>query len=71
MGDRDFRWHDGERLIRFGRGCLQDVRDFVGYGYALLTTPRAAGAAPTSSRRRLGPRRAVGVVDEIAGDLRA
>jgi alcohol dehydrogenase class IV len=46
----DFTFHDGERLIRFGRGALDEAPDLLrtsGFeGYALLTTPRAAEAAP-------------------------
>jgi alcohol dehydrogenase class IV len=45
----DFTWIDGERLIRFG-GALGDAPGLLaGRGfepYALLTTPRAAVAAP-------------------------
>ena len=44
--DADFRWQDGERLIRFGRGALADAADLLGDGYAVLTTPRARAAAP-------------------------
>ena len=47
----DFVWRDGERLIRFGEGAAAEApellarHDFDG-GYALLTTQRAAAAAP-------------------------
>jgi alcohol dehydrogenase class IV len=48
--ERDFRWNDGERLIRYGRGALADAPAFLmerGFdGYALLTTERAAEQAP-------------------------
>jgi maleylacetate reductase len=46
----DFSWSDGERLIRFGTGALDEAptllaaRGFA--GYALLTTERASGHAP-------------------------
>jgi alcohol dehydrogenase class IV len=42
-----FRWRDGDRLIRFGRGAVEEAVDLLGGpGYALLTTERAADAAP-------------------------
>src|SRR3954468_20945924 len=66
-----FRWQDGERLIRFGRGTLAEAPELLGEGYALLTTPRAVGAAPVVVERaaavhHVGP----GRVDEIAAILR-
>lgn len=70
MGDRDFRWHDGERLIRFGRGALQDAPEILGGGYTLLTTPRAQAAAPRLAERAGTVHHvAAGRVDEVAGDL--
>jgi alcohol dehydrogenase class IV len=46
----DFTWLDGERLIRFGPGALEEAPGLLaarGFeGFALLTTERAAGAAP-------------------------
>jgi hypothetical protein len=46
----DFRFRDGERLIRFGEGALAEapllLREAGLDRYALLTTERAAGAAP-------------------------
>jgi alcohol dehydrogenase class IV len=48
--ERDFTWIDGERLIRYRRGAVEEAglllaeRGFE--GYALLTTERALGAAP-------------------------
>ena len=47
MGDRDFRWQDGERLIRFGRGSLADAPDLLGDGYVLLTTERRSPRRPS------------------------
>src|SRR4051812_36365499 len=48
--DADFTWIDSERLIRFGRGALDEAPRLLserGLGdYALLTTERAAGQAP-------------------------
>jgi maleylacetate reductase len=45
-----FTWVDGERLIRFGEGALSEAPRLLserGFdGYALLTTERAAAAAP-------------------------
>ncbi len=42
-----FRWRDGERTIRFGRGVAGEaVEQLGGPGYLLLTTPRAAAALP-------------------------
>jgi alcohol dehydrogenase class IV len=66
-----FRWQDGERLILFGRGQLDQANQLLGSGYALLTTPRAAEDAPrvvqhAASVHHVGP----GRVDELAGDLR-
>ena len=71
MGDRDFRWQDGERLIRFGRGALAEAPEILGEGYALLTTERARRAAPELAERAaavyLVP---AGLVEEAAGGLR-
>jgi alcohol dehydrogenase class IV len=67
---RDFTWHDGERVIRFGRGALDDAEALLGEGYALVTTERALGQAPRLAERarsvhRIGP----GDVGDLAGDL--
>src|SRR5450755_851252 len=67
-----FRWPDGERLVVFGRGCLADAPELLGAaGYQLLTTPRAATAAPEvvagAARVHEAP---PGRVDEIAAALR-
>jgi alcohol dehydrogenase class IV len=47
---RDFRWVDGERLVRFARGSLAEAPGALAQrgfeGFALLTTERAAGDAP-------------------------
>jgi alcohol dehydrogenase class IV len=46
-GIEPFTWRDGERLVRFGRGTVAEaVERLGGPGYALLTTERAAAAAP-------------------------
>ena len=46
----DFTWRDGERLIRFRRGAVDEAESLAaGAGltdFALLTTERAAGSAP-------------------------
>ena len=66
-----FTWIDGERTIRFGRGMAAGAVDVLGGpGYTLLTTARAAGAAPAVAEaagavHEVGP----GYVDELAGDL--
>jgi len=58
----DFTWIDGERLIRFGSGALGEAASLLeqrGFaGYALLTTARAAAAAPALAS-------AAGVVLEV------
>jgi alcohol dehydrogenase class IV len=45
-----FTWIDGERLVRFGAGVLDDVPGLLAQrgfdGYALLTTERAEASAP-------------------------
>ena len=47
---RDFTLDEGDRLIRFGPGALEDATRLLAQegfaGYALLTTERAAGQAP-------------------------
>jgi maleylacetate reductase len=46
----DFTWIDGERLVRFGAGVLDDAPGLLAQrgfdGYALLTTERAEASAP-------------------------
>ena len=62
-----FRWHDGERVIVFGRGSLASAAsELLGSGFTLLTTPRfdLPGAGTVV---HVGP----GRVDELAGALRA
>ena len=65
-----FTWHDGARTIAFGRGRLADAGEVLGDRYLLLTTPRAARAAPAveaAAAMRVDVRS--GQVDEIAGEL--
>ena len=49
MSDADFTWIDGERLIRYGEGALEDAGRLLserGFsGFVLLTTERAAEQA--------------------------
>lgn len=46
----DFTWIDGERLVRFGVGVLEEAPGLLAQrgfaGYALLTTERAEASAP-------------------------
>jgi alcohol dehydrogenase class IV len=67
-----FRWDDGDRVIRFGRGAVADVPGLVGEGYVLLTTPRgrerAGGLVELAGSVHDVPE---GRVDEIAGELRS
>ena len=68
---RDFTWRDGERIVRFGRGALAQAPDLLGDGYVLLTTPRAAAAAPAVVAGAAAVHHVpAGRVDEVAGDLR-
>ena len=60
----DFTWRDGERLIRFGRGAVEEAPSLIaGAGlsdYALLTTERAVDERARAGRgRRRGGARAV------------
>jgi alcohol dehydrogenase class IV len=66
-----FRWQDGERVVVFGRGCLDEAAQLLGAGYALLTTPRAANQAPDVVGRADEVHHvAPGRVDEVAAELR-
>ena len=66
-----FRWHDGERTIRFGRGAVQEAVGLLGGpGYVLLSTPRALGVAPgVAEAAGQVVEVAAGRVDELAGGL--
>src|SRR4051794_38227314 len=52
---RDFTLAEGDRLIRFGPGALDDAPALLAQhgfgGYALLTTTRAAQQAPEMAER--------------------
>jgi alcohol dehydrogenase class IV len=67
-----FTWHDGERTIRFGRGTAAEAVGFLGGpGYALLTTDRAAAAAPhVAEAAREVQTVGGGLVEDLAADLR-
>src|SRR5205823_1283624 len=65
-----FPWQEGERRIGFGRGALADAPALLGDGYTLLTTERAAEAAPGIVAAAGNVIRvAAGRVDDLAGDL--
>jgi maleylacetate reductase len=74
MAPEPFTWRDGERLIRFGEGAVDEAPGLLGGAgfedYALLTTDRAAAAAPEvrsgASRVVLVP---AGRVDEVSAGL--
>lgn len=69
---KPFHWIDGERTIAFGAGKRAEAAFLLGdSGYTLLTTGRAAAAAPEIAERagavhEVGP----GRVDELATELR-
>jgi alcohol dehydrogenase class IV len=66
-----FRWQDGERLIVFGRGELEQADRLLEPGYVLLTTPRAAVGAPQLVERAARVHHVdSGRVDELAAELR-
>jgi alcohol dehydrogenase class IV len=67
-----FRWLDGERLIVFGRGRLAEAGGLLAPGYVVLTTPRAAAAAPALLASAAAVHEVeAGRVDELAAALRA
>lgn len=66
----DFRWRDGDRTIRFGRGTVAEAPDLLGDDYVVLTTERGRDAAPAVVEgARAVHLVAPGRVDELAGDL--
>ncbi len=67
----DFTWHDGERVIRFGRGAAAEAVDLLGGpGYALLTTARGRTVLPAVFEAAGSVHDVpAGRVDEIAGSL--
>jgi alcohol dehydrogenase class IV len=66
----EFTWKDGDRTIRFGRGCVATAGELIGSGYVLLTTARARGLVP-ALEEQAGAIVEVpgGLVDEIAAEL--
>jgi maleylacetate reductase len=67
-----FRHVDQARTIVFGSGTLAESADLIGENYTLLTTVRAAAAAPTVlERAALVVEVAAGHVDAVAAALRA
>jgi alcohol dehydrogenase class IV len=67
-----FRWHDGERLIVFGRGTLAETPELLGTGYTLLSTERAADRVPDLVAGAAAVHHvAAGRVDELAAELRS
>jgi len=72
----EFTWVDGERLIRFGAGAISEAPELIaerGMGsYALLTTARAASAAPAVVDGAAAVIEVpAGRVDEVAAAIRA
>lgn len=66
-----FRWHDGDRIVRFGHGALADAPELLGDGYLLLSTPRALAAAPhLADDARAHHDVPAGRVDDVATALR-
>jgi alcohol dehydrogenase class IV len=66
-----FRWQDGERLVRFGRGTVAEAPELLPDSYELLATPRSAAAAPEVVERAAAVHHvAPGRVDELAAELR-
>jgi alcohol dehydrogenase class IV len=69
---RPFRWHDGERTILYGPGCLEEARDELGPGFTLLTTQRALASVPWLGELAQSVHIVqAGRVDAAAGALRA
>jgi alcohol dehydrogenase class IV len=66
-----FTWRDGDRLVRFGRGAVDEAVDLLGGpGFALLTTERWLEAAPhvamaAAEVHMVGS----GLIPDLAGDL--
>src|SRR5205807_1495913 len=71
VAPQPFRWEDGDRVIRFGRGALASVPDEVGDDYVLLTTPRGRERAPALAESAAAVHDVpTGRVDEVAAGLR-
>jgi alcohol dehydrogenase class IV len=67
-----FRHREADRTLLFGRGVVAQAPELLGDGFTLLTTPRAATAAPdVVARAGRVVEVAAGKVDEVAGELLA
>jgi alcohol dehydrogenase class IV len=66
-----FTWRDGDRVIRFGAGAVDEAVELLGGpGYALLTTDRAVEMAPHVAMAAAQVHTVDhGHVDDAAGDL--
>ena len=65
-----FTWHDGERVIHFGRGRVAEAVELLPDGFVLLTTERAEADAPhvveaAAEVHHVGH----GLVDELSAEL--
>jgi alcohol dehydrogenase class IV len=67
-----FTWRDGDRLIRFGPGAVDEAVELLGGpGYTLLTTERAVEMAPHVAMAAAHVHTVgYGLVEDVAGDLR-
>jgi alcohol dehydrogenase class IV len=66
-----FRWHDGERIVLFGRGRIAELADLVEPGYQLVSTTRAVAMAPPVAEAAADVHEVgAGRVDELAAALR-
>jgi alcohol dehydrogenase class IV len=66
-----FRHVEAARTIVFGAGALAAAEDLLGEGYALLTTSRAAGSAPSLAERAAAVVHVpAGLVEAVATGLR-
>jgi alcohol dehydrogenase class IV len=66
-----FRYVESARTIVFGRGAVEKSADLIGDGYTLLTTRRAAQAAPAlTARAGAVVDVPMGLVDDVAAQVR-
>jgi alcohol dehydrogenase class IV len=65
-----FQWRDGDRVIRFGAGAIEDAPALLADGYTLITTARALIGAPQLAERAAKVHElAPGNVEDTAGAL--
>jgi alcohol dehydrogenase class IV len=65
-----FTWHDGERVIHFGRSRIAEAVELLPAGFVLLTTERAQGDAPhVIEAAREVHHVGHGLVDELSAEL--